>query len=76
MLEQYFASVKENIKVVVNQNKLDEVKGILRFVFDDYQNVSELYGEVTNALPEFEEGNNPIRIVDLNEKNYIIFSTR
>lgn len=68
LLEQYFASVKENIKVVINQNKLDEVKEILRFVFVDYQNISELYDEVTNALPEFEEGNNPIRIVDLNEK--------
>lgn len=67
LLEQYFASSKNNIKVIVNYNKLDDVKEGLRLTFKSYQNISELYHEITKASSEFEKIDNPIRIVDLNE---------
>lgn len=67
LLEQYFASSKNNIKVIVNYNKLDDVKEVLRLTFRSYQNISELYHEITKASSEFEKIENPIRIVDLNE---------
>ena len=67
LLEQYFASSKNNIKVIVNYNKLDDVKEVLRLTFRCYQNISELYHEITKASSEFEKIENPIRIVDLNE---------
>lgn len=67
LLEQYFASSKNNIKVIVNYNKLDDVKEILRLTFKSYQSISELYHEIAKASSEFEKIDNPIRIVDLNE---------
>ncbi|MBP3635482.1 MAG: ATP-dependent Clp protease ATP-binding subunit [Bacilli bacterium] len=67
LLEQYFASSKDNIKVIINYNKLDEVKETLRLTFKSYQNISELYHEITNISPEFEKEDSPIKIVDLNE---------
>lgn len=67
LLEQYFASSKNNIKVIVNYNKLDDVKEILRLTFKSYQSISELYHEIAKASSEFEKMDNPIRIVDLNE---------
>lgn len=67
LLEQYFASSKNNIKVIVNYNKLDDVKEVLRLTFRSYQNISELYHEIIKASSEFEKIDNPIRIVDLNE---------
>ena len=67
LLEQYFASSKNNIKVIVNYNKLDDVKEVLRLTFRSYQSISELYHEITKASSEFEKIENPIRIVDLNE---------
>lgn len=73
LLEQYFVSSKDNIKVIVNYNKLDEVKEVLRLVFKNYQNISELYHEITNVLPEPEKEDNPIKIVDLNENEINVF---
>ncbi len=67
LLEQYFASSKNNIKVIVNYNKLDDVKEILRLTFKSYQSISELYHEIAKVSSEFEKIDNPIRIVDLNE---------
>lgn len=67
LLEQYFALSKNNIKVIVNYNKLDDVKEILRLTFKSYQSISELYHEIAKASSEFEKIDNPIRIVDLNE---------
>lgn len=67
LLEQYFTSSKNNIKVIVNYNKLDDVKEILRLTFKSYQSISELYHEIAKASSEFEKMDNPIRIVDLNE---------
>lgn len=67
LLEQYFSSSKNNIKVIVNYNKLDDVKEILRLTFKSYQSISELYHEIAKASSEFEKMDNPIRIVDLNE---------
>lgn len=65
LLEQYFSSPKDNIKVIVNYNKLDEVKEILRLVFTKYQNVSDLYHEITNVSTELEKNDKPVKIIDL-----------
>ena len=67
LLEQYFASLKDNIKVIVNYNKLDEVKECLKLTFKSYQNISELYHEIINITPELGKEDNPIRIIDLNK---------
>lgn len=71
ILEQYFAHIKSNIKVIINYNKLDEVKKTLRLVFSKYENVSELYNEVTNILPETKVVDKPVKITDLNENKII-----
>lgn len=65
LLEQYFASSKDNIKVIVNYNKLDEVKENFRLVFTKCQNVSDLYCEITNVSTELEKDDKPVKIIDL-----------
>ena len=65
MLEQYLLSSGENISIIVNYNKLEEVQDILRLSFKGYKNISELYSEIPNNIYQEENLKDSIKISDL-----------
>ena len=70
MLEQCLMSSDTNISIVVNYNKLEEVKNILRLSFNNYKNITELYSEIPNKPNDAHKGEDsevPIKICDLNQ---------
>ena len=70
MLEQCLMSSDTNISIVVNYNKLEEVKDILRLSFNNYKNITELYSEIPNKPNDARKGEDsevPIKICDLNQ---------
>ncbi|MCI9586174.1 MAG: ATP-dependent Clp protease ATP-binding subunit, partial [Bacilli bacterium] len=68
MLEQFFLSIGENIIIIVNYNKLEKVKDILRLSFKDYKSISELYPDISHNLYQTENLDDPIRIIDLDKR--------
>lgn len=67
ILEQYFSSMNDKIKIIVNVNKLDEVKKYLKLTFSEYLEISNLLTMVPNSKISLENSNKLKRITDLTE---------
>lgn len=68
LLEQFFSTMSDKTKIIVNVDKIDEVKKYLKLTFSEYLDISQLLKNVSKAKLPAEEPNKLRRIIDLNEE--------
>lgn len=68
LLEQLFSTMSDKTKIIVDVDKLDEVKKYLKLTFSEYLNISKLLKNVSGAQLPSEESRKLRRIIDLNDE--------
>ena len=76
LLEQFFSTMSEKVTIIVDVQKLDDVKKYLRLTFSEYVDISKLFENITPATLEKEENEKLKRIIDLKdeEMNNLFFN--
>lgn len=67
LLEQFFSTMSKKTKVIVNVDKLDEVKKYLKLTFSEYLDISKLLTNISEAQLPSVDPNKLRRIIDLTE---------
>lgn len=68
LLEQLFSTMNDKTKIIVDVDKLDDVKKYLKLTFSEYLDISKLLTNVSKAKLPSEEPNKLRRIIDLGEE--------
>lgn len=68
LLEQFFSNMNDRITIIVDVQKLEDVKKYLRLTFSEYVDISELFKDIPPTMLGQEEKFKLKRIIDLSEE--------
>lgn len=68
LLEQFFSTMNEKTTIIVEADKLEDVKRYLKLTFSEYLNISKLFENIPKAMLPSENAKKLRRIIDLKEE--------
>lgn len=75
LLEQFFSSMSPKTTIIVNIEKLDDVKKYLKLTFNEYQDISKLFDDIPESAIPLENSKKLKRIIDLSKDEiFALFS--